>query len=148
AAPDSVEPIVLRAISYSEQDQPARAAETLEAARSRFPEALELWTAEAELLVRQKKFDEALARVDVAQKKFGDRIELRLARATIWTVRGAKQEELVKVLKTLAEGLGSFPKEKRRDLLTRLAAELAAQQDVKGAEEIWSRLAEEDPADV
>ena len=149
AAPNSVEPIVLRAIVYSEQDQPAKAGETLEAARSRFPRALELWTVEADVLVRQKKFDEALSRLDGAQKQLGgDRIELRLARATIWAAKGDASRRLVKALNGLARGLEPFPKEKRRDLLARLAAELAAQQDIRGAEEIWLRLVDDDPDDV
>ena len=86
--------------------------------------------------------------MDVAQKQLGDRIELRLARAAIWAARGGPQEEVVKVLNGLAKDLESFPKEKRRGLLACLAGELAAQQDVKGAEGIWSRLAEEDPEDL
>ena len=148
AAPNSVEPIVLRAMLYAEQDQQAKAWETLEAARSKFPEALEPWTAEAELLVRQKKFDEALGRLDSAQKQLGDRIELRLARATIWVGRGAPTEEVVKVLNGLAKDLEPSRRTKRRGLLAYLAGELAVRQDVKGAEEIWLRLAEEDPEDV
>ena len=148
SAPDSVELVVRRAILFAEQDQQAKAREVLETARSRFPEAVEPWTAEAELLVRQKKFVDALRRLDDARKQLGDRIELRLARATIWATRGAPQEEVVRALNGLAEDLGSFPKEKRRSLLTYLAGELAVQRDVKDAEGIWSRLAVEDREDL
>ena len=138
----------MRAIIYVEQEQYAKAWDVLEAARSRFPESVEPWTAEAELLVRQKKFDEALGRLDSAQKQLGgDRIELRLARATIWAGRDAPQQEVVKVLNGLAQDLEPFPKEKRRGLLAYVARKLADHQDVKGAEEIWLRLADDDPAD-
>ena len=148
AQPNSVEPIVLRAKLYAAQDQQEKAWETLEAARSKFPEALEPWTAEAELLMWRKKFDEALGRLDGAQKQLGDRIELRMARATIWVVRGAPKEEVVNVLNGVAKDLGAFPKEKRRGPLAYLAGELTVRQDFKGAEGIWLRLAEEDPEDV
>ena len=149
AAPNSVEPVVLRGLLYEEQDQQAKAWEVLEAARSRFPEAVEPWTAEADLLLRQKKFKDALDRLDVARKQLGgDRIELRLARATIWVVRNAPRDEVVEALNGLAKDLEPFPKEKRRSLLVSLAAELAVRQDVKGAEEIWLRMVDDDPEDV
>jgi tetratricopeptide (TPR) repeat protein len=149
AAPNSVEPLVLRALLHADQDQHAKAWEVLEAARSRFPEAVEPWTAEAELLSRQKKFDAALDRLDAARKQLGgDRIELRLARAMIWVARGAPRDEVVEALNGLAKDLEPFPKEKRRGLLVALAGELAVRQDVKDAEEIWLRLVDDDPDDV
>ena len=148
-SPKAVEPVVLRAMLNAEQDQPAKALEALEAARLRFPEAVEPWSAEAEVLVRQKKFDEALGRLDLAQKQLdGDRIELRLNRATIWAGRGAPKEVVVKVLKGLAEDVDRFPKQKRKILLSYLAGELAARQELRAAEGLWARLAEDDPKDV
>ena len=68
ASPRSVHLLVLRAILRADQDQDAKVWEALEAARSEFPKAVEPWTAEADLLVRQKKFDEALGRLDDARK--------------------------------------------------------------------------------
>jgi predicted Zn-dependent protease len=149
AGPRTVELVVLRAILYEEQDQPAKAWEVLEAARSEFPGAVEPWTAEAELLMRQKKYEEALGRLDLARKELdGDRAELRLTRAAIWVAGGVPKEELAKDLNGLAKDLDAFPKEKRRGLLTYLARELAAHQDVEDAERLWLRLAEDDPEDA
>ncbi len=148
ASPRSVHLLVLRAILRADQDQDAKVWEALEAARSEFPKAVEPWTAEADLLVRQKKFDEALGRLDDARKALGDRVELRLARAVIWVGRGVPKEELVEVLKDLAKDLDPFPKEKRRNLLAYLATQLAVLEDAKDARALWSRLAEDDPENV
>jgi tetratricopeptide (TPR) repeat protein len=149
AGPRTVELVVLRAILYEEQDQPAKALEVLEAARSEFPDAVEPWTTEAEVLMRQKKYEEALGRLDLARKALdGDRTELRLARAAIWVAGGVPKEELAKDLNGLAKDVDAFPKEKRRGLLAYLARELAAHQDVEDAERLWLRLAEDDPEDA
>ena len=143
AAPGSAEPVVLRALLYAEQGQNAKAEDALATARSRFPQAVEPWIYEAELLGREKTYDEALSVLDRALQKLGDKVEFRLARAALWVRKGGPQAPAA--LNGLAEGLEIFPKESRRALLATLATELSRQQDYQGAARMWSRLAELDP---
>ena len=147
AAPEAAEPVVLRAVLFAEQDQAAKAMDALETARSRFPKALDPWIAEAQLLGREKKFDDALSVLDRAQKVLGDQVEFRLARASLWVNKGGPQVQ--EALNGLADGIEKFSKENRRSLLTTLAMDLSrlrgSQRDLEGAARMWSRLAEQDP---
>ena len=60
AVPGSPEVMILRAFAYLDEGQEAKAREALATAREQFPKAIEPWIAEVEVLVRRKKFDEAI----------------------------------------------------------------------------------------
>ena len=145
-ATGSPEAMVLRAIAYADQDQEAKARDTLATARVKYPEAVEPWIAEVDLLVRRKKFDEAISLLDLARKQFGDRIEFRLARVTEAVARGGPQA--LAILNDMTKNIESFPKEQRRSLLASLAGEMGRLEDRQGAARMWSQLAEQDPQDL
>ncbi len=63
-------------------------------------------------------------------QQLGDRVELRLARMQLASIRGGPQA--VPALIKLGEGLEPFSREDRRRLLTTLAAELAARAGRQG----------------
>jgi cellulose synthase operon protein C len=142
APPKGIEPQLLRARLLAEQGREAEADDALRTIRSAFPKDPRPWTVQAELLIRQKKFPEAQAQLDQAQRQLGDRVELRLARVLLASVRGGSQA--VPALNELGRGLESFSREDRRRLLTVLAAELGRQRDLKGAAAAWEQLAREE----
>jgi tetratricopeptide (TPR) repeat protein len=149
AAPQSAEPVILRGqllLVRGGPGDPKAARDLLATARARVPQSIELWTAEAALLGQQKKFDEALDLLDQAQRKLGDRVELRLLRAGLWVAKGGPK--VVQVLTDLAKNLEPFSRQDRRRLLATLAFELVRQQDLPGATRLWSQLAVQDPNDL
>ena len=104
--------------------------DALKTARSRFPQAVEPWTTEAQLLGQEKKYDEALACWIEPSEALGDRVEFRLARAVLWVRKGGPKA--LAALNGLGDDLETFPKESRRTLLATLATELTRQQDSRG----------------
>ena len=142
----SPEVMILRANVYADRDQDAKAREVLSAARVQFPKAIEPWTAEVEVLLRRKKFDEAIGLMDLAREQFGDRIELRRVRVAAAVAKGGPQAPAT--LNDIAKNIESFPKDQRRSLLALLAGELGRLEDRQGAARMWSQLAEEDPQDI
>jgi cellulose synthase operon protein C len=143
ASPGAPEPVLLRAQMLQDRDQEAKALDVLETARGRFPKHPGPWIAQADILIRQKKLDEAQGVLDRARQQLGDRVDLRLLRARLAVARGGLQ--VVPALNELARGIEPFSREDRRRLLTDLAFELARQQDLAGAAQAWSRLVEQEP---
>ncbi len=143
ASPNTPEPVLLRAQMLQDRDQEAKALDLLQTARGRFPKHPGPWTAQADILIRQKKLDEAQGVLDEARQQLGDRVDLRLIRARLAVARGGPQ--VVPALNELARDIEPFSREDRRRLLTELAFELARQQDLAGAARAWSRLAEQEP---
>ena len=156
AAPDVIGPALLRVRLLLEEAggrEPAMKAayDKIETSLAQFPKDPVAWTTRAEMLIRQgksdeRKYDEARALLDRAQRELGDRIELRLSRMLLITSRGGPQ--VVPALNELGRGLEAFSREERRRLLTVLAAELGRQQDREGAADAWARLATEDPENL
>jgi tetratricopeptide (TPR) repeat protein len=145
-SPESVDPVILRANSYLEQNLVSKAQEELEKAQARFPQNVTIWGARANLKMIQKQFGEAQALLDQAQKQLGDRVELRLQRARLAATKGGPQ--VVKDLNDLGQNIESFSKEDRRALLNGLALELLGQGDIQGTIRLWSRVAEQEPNNV
>ena len=145
AAPDVIGPALLRVRLLLEEAggrEPALKAayDKIETSLAQFPKDPVAWTTRAEMLIRQarsdeRKYDEARALLDRAQRELGDRIELRLSRMLLISSRGGQQ--VVPALKELGRGLEAFSREERRRLLTVLAAELGRQQDREGAAGAW-----------
>ena len=140
AAPDVIGPALLRPAAAGGGRGPGAGDEGgLRQDRDlpqQFPKDPAAWTTRAEMLIRQgesdeRKYDEARALLDRAQRELGDRIELRLSRMLLISSRGGPQ--VVPALNELGRGLEAFSREERRRLLTVLAAELGRQQDREGA---------------
>jgi tetratricopeptide (TPR) repeat protein len=91
ALPESAEPLILRADYFIAQEQRPLAREELAKARKRFPKSAAVRCAEANLLVNEKKIDEAVGVLDDARKELGDGLELRLQRAKLAVLRGGPQ---------------------------------------------------------
>ena len=111
-----------------------------------FPKSVAIWTARAELLGVQKRFDEGQSLLDQARNPLGDHVELRLRRRKLLATKGGPQ--VVKDLNELGQNLEPFSKEDRRNLLNGLAIALKRQQDLQGAIRLWSQLAEQEPNDL
>ena len=149
AAPESVEPVVLRAELLRCKGNPAAARDELEKARSRFPKSGKLWAAQATFMGFQGRVDEALSLLDQAKEQLGERSNWATRSncgshvRSLWATK--KGPQVVKALNDLAQNIEPFSKEDRRKLLGGLAIELIRQQDLQGASRLLSQLAEEDP---
>jgi tetratricopeptide (TPR) repeat protein len=88
AQPESVEVTLLRAEALSARDQHEQAEQLLTRARDQQPRQVAYWTALAGLAELQGKPATILALLTEAEKHVGDRVELRLARATYWASHG------------------------------------------------------------
>ena len=145
SSPVLVEPLILRAEIYLEQDKYAKARDELGKAQLRFPENVVVRCAQAGLMALQKQFSEAQNLLDEAQKQLGDFVELRLQRAKLMVAKGGPQ--VVNDLNDLSQNVEHFSKEDRRKLLNGLATEFLRLPDLPGASRLWSRLAEQEPND-
>ena len=160
AAPESIEPIILRAklIVARDRTRIAEAREIVREARKHFPKSVELWNAEAHILSglwedaqanpvgKQRRVDEALAFLQAAEGQIGDSVELRVERGELWAAKTGPQ--VAPTLSGLAKDAEKFSKPDRRKLLNALAAELVFQQNFEEASRLWSQLAEDDPDDI
>jgi tetratricopeptide (TPR) repeat protein len=144
--PKSVGPVIYRARVLLAKDQPAQAEDEIRKALSRSPKNVDLWIALADLMMEQKRVDEALTLMEKASQQIGDRVELRLERAQLWAAK--KGPQVITELNRLAENCEAFSKEERHKLLYGLVFHLVRQQDLQGASRLWSRLAEEEPTNI
>jgi tetratricopeptide (TPR) repeat protein len=140
----AAEVAVLRAEALVAQDQLDQARDLLEARRQAQPDQVELWTALAAVLDRQGQADRALAILDEAGQRLGDRMELRLARARHWADRRGTAEPL----DPLGEGLDRFSADQQRQLLRALTDAAYRLGDSERARRLAARLAEQDPHDA
>jgi cellulose synthase operon protein C len=146
SAPESVDPLLIRAGLAVAQDRRAEARDQLEKAQSRFPKSVAIWCARANLLAVEKQFDASSRLLDQGRKELGDQVELRLNLARLAVARGGPQ--VAATLNELSKNLDPFSNADRRTLLFGLARELARVPDPKGAGRLWSLLAEQEPSDV
>src|SRR5439155_25345084 len=84
--PEPFELPLLRAEALAAQGKPG-ARDILEKALGKEPKRVELWTALAALTDLEGKGERVPALLDETQAKLGDRVEIRLARATYWSKR-------------------------------------------------------------
>jgi cellulose synthase operon protein C len=113
--PDSADVVILRAEALVAQGKWELARDLLVKARDHRPDQVALWISLAELADRRETRAAAVAILDEAQKRFGDRIELRLARISHW----AKQHgpEATAALALLEQNLASFSANDQEQLL-------------------------------
>ncbi len=141
--PEGVETEVLRSDLQQMQGQTADAQKTLEQAKEKYPDAVEVWLAQALHAMGEKNTSAADKLLAAAEAKFGDRVEIRLTRARLLVAPlprdGAAQ------LARLAEGIDKFSRPDRRRLLRGLAdraVELGARET---ASHLWDVLVVEQP---
>jgi tetratricopeptide (TPR) repeat protein len=145
-APESVEPVILRAELFLAQGNQQAAHDKLQDAQRRFPKSIDVRIAQANLAGFQSRIDDALKLLDEAEQQLGDQVELRLERAKLWTEK--KGPQFLKVLMDLSQGAEKFSKADRKKLLNGLAGELERQQDLEGASVLLTRLADEDETNL
>ncbi|HKM52671.1 MAG TPA: tetratricopeptide repeat protein, partial [Isosphaeraceae bacterium] len=150
--PGNVDVPILRAEVWLARNQPDRARYTLQKALDAHPDRVEPWLALAALAAREEtrtpgtdKPEAALAVLDQARAKLGDRIELQLARARFLAGLGGDYGR--RGLAELAGALDRISGNDQRALLNSLAAAYQIVGDTKRAEQLWSRLAEQERGD-
>jgi tetratricopeptide (TPR) repeat protein len=146
SAPNSLQVTLLRAQVLVAQDRLELTNDFLLQARNERPERSEYWLALAELAFHQRQQAKALEILDEAEKKLGDRFDLRLARARYWGQRGGEQAP--GALARLLRNTGRFTPEKRRRLQREVADAYARAGVLGAAKRIYSRLAEEQRHDL
>jgi cellulose synthase operon protein C len=146
SSPDSVEPLVFRADLAEAQGKRTLVRDLLEKTRTRFPKNVAIWSAQVNLLLIDRQFDEASRLLDQARKELGDSVDLRLESARLAVAKGGPQ--VVASLNALSENVDLFSKVDRFKLLSELAMHLARLSDPAGARRLWSRLADQEPNDI
>jgi len=146
AVADSPELVILRAESQMAQGQPERARDLLRHSRDQFPDKVEFWTALAELANRQETPAAALSVIEEAQRRLGDKVDLRLARLLALIKR--EGAAVSPALAELERGLEAFTPSDHERLLLGLADAHLQIGDPAGADRIINRLALLRPFDL
>ncbi len=146
-APESVEREMLQADLKLAKGEESDARKLLESVSNKYKDSIDPIVGLAYLDLRDKKPEQALERLDRAERQFGDRISFRLFRARI-IVAGAPSE-MDKQLEPLTERLDRFSADDRRQLL-RGIAEIATTKKTGHdlVDRLWDRLATEAPDDL
>lgn len=143
ALPDSPLVVILRAEAAVGRGKTDEARKALEAAREKSPKEIDYWVALAELNDRGGARARTDALLDEADKKLGDRVELRLARARHLGSGG--KDTPVGELMRLADGAEHFPPDQRGRLFAGLADILSATGHVPESLSLWKRAAGLEP---
>ncbi len=143
AIPDSSEVVILRSETLGAQRQLDSAWKLLEEARDRHPDEIDFWIALSTLAIRHARDEQALPILDAAEKRLGDRIQIRLARAKYWA--GRDGAEASTALTKLEDGAEKFSSQQRFQLFNGIAEARVRLGEIKQAIALWSALAVEDP---
>lgn len=119
-----------------------RAREKLDGTRTRDPKKVEAWVALADLERRQKRLKEAEKILTDASGRFGDRVELRLARARCLAEQNGEPAEKAAAISALGQGLERFSNDDRAKLLNGLADAQMRANNIREAETLWKQVAE------
>jgi cellulose synthase operon protein C len=144
--PDSAEVVVLGAELWAARGEFERARGVLQEARRRAPQQVEFYTAEVGLAGGHGGWEDALRALGEAQERLGDTVELRVARARVWTRRGTPEAR--ERLAELEQGLEKFSPEEQARLLKGLGEAYAVTNDMRGAARLWAQAAERRPHDL
>ncbi len=115
-------------------------------ARDRDPDELQYWTALVQMAGRKKDWDRAELLLDEAQRKLGDSVSLRVARAAYFLGRHGR--EAADQLKPLAEETQQFSEGERLQLWTFLGRYARQVDDYQHARQLWRKVAQKDPNDL
>lgn len=146
AMPQSADVIVLRAEAFAAQAQYGKARTLLKRANADDPNEVLFWCALANLAGQQRQISQGLATLDQAQKRIGDNIELRLARARLLAQEGNAERR--KGIAQLAENLDRFEALDRLRLLRELADISEHQGETVQARALWQRAIQLEPRDT
>ena len=112
----------------------------------RFPKSVEIRIAQANLTALQGRVDEALSLLEQAKKQLGDQVDLRLERAKLWASK--KGPQFRSDLMDLSQDVEKFFPADRKRLLNGLALEFVSAAGSRRGQQVWRRLATENPADI
>jgi tetratricopeptide (TPR) repeat protein len=146
AVPESTDIPLLRADMFLIQGKLDQAISLLTGARDKHPKEVTFWLVLAELTDRKGNSGAALGLLDEVQKQVGDSAELRVARARYWSGRDGVSAK--KALAELEENVSGFSKAQQHFLWRGLAAAYVRLGDLKKAEELWRRIADQQPQDL
>ena len=130
---------VMKAEATAARGDLTRTRELLLSAREKHGN-IEMWIALANLAIHdpQRGIGEAETILDEAEQKFGDGVQIRLARAWHWMRRGGK--EAPPALVRLTEGIERFDAPDQRRLLLGCAKGCGLLGDLGRADQLWRRL--------
>jgi tetratricopeptide (TPR) repeat protein len=107
---------------------------------------VEIWVGLANVEQQRGRADEALALLQEAAQRCGDRLELREARCHYWTRRGGP--EAARALDEIGQNVEKLKAEEKRRLLPTLAECYLRLGEFKRAEAMWRRIADRLPNDL
>jgi cellulose synthase operon protein C len=142
ATPDETNLTLLRAECLFGQGKSAETEKLLTAARDQHPEKTELWSALVSLAGRRQQWDRASELLDEAEKKFGDRVFIRLARGQFLLTRHGKNAAAD--LAKLGAESSKFSAEDRLQLHRELAMYLWEIGDLDHAKQLAAQACEAD----
>ncbi len=142
----SVEADLLQADLLVAQGELEKAREVLRASRDKNAEAVEPWVGLALIEARGKDPGRAADLLRQAEARFGDRVEIRLARARL--ASAAPTPQAAEQIKQLAAGAERFAATDRRRLLRTLAETAQALEPKTVADELWDELIKGFPNDL
>ena len=145
AAPGEAGPALLLARLLRVQGQEAKAFDVLDTARGKYPMDFRPWILEAQFRMQQKKVGEARSLLDRADKQFGDRVELRLARADLVVNQGGPQ--VIPALSELTGRIDAFSRGPP-DAAERHGRPAGAPAGPAGRPRALTRLVEEEPESI
>jgi tetratricopeptide (TPR) repeat protein len=136
---------ILRAEILAAQRRWDDAYRLLEEARRNWPEEGQLWIALAGLARRMGRPEEAAAVLDDVRRRLGDSVDLRLGTASDRSASPVSRPRPTLTFKDLSQGLEMFAPEDRVRLIDGLAVVSYRLGDREAAEQLWNRLAHEQP---
>jgi tetratricopeptide (TPR) repeat protein len=129
-------------VSSAEGSRPLLAAIALSPRRIR----LEPWVALVSVAERQGKLKEAWSLLQELEARFGDRVEIRLAKAGhLYRLDDSKQKQAIA---QLAEHIDAFTAAEQETLLRSIGQVLLKIGDVDGAFNLWREVARRKPNDL
>lgn len=145
--PDTVEATLLWVELFAAQKQFSQARALLEKRFQTKQDQVELWIARASLAQREQDDSQAALRVLAdAEKKVGDLVQLRLARARYLSDR--RESASVKDLQDLVANKEKFSSEDQVRLLNGLGETLYRSGQQEEARRLWTQAAEKRPNDL
>lgn len=141
--PDALDVSLMRAAMLSSRGQDDAARTLLEATRDRQPDQIETWLVLSALAGRQGRFKDSEALLADMAKKFGDRVEIRLGRARLFTDRG--HVDATPRITELINDVSSYNKEQKLALYSGIVEAYLRIGELKDAEKLWNRVTEIEP---
>ena len=139
---------VLKAEATAARGDLTRTRELLREAHDKQPEKIETWIAIANFASHDSQAGAADAEMilEETEQKFGDRVEIRLARA--WHGMRRRGAEIPQTLVRLTDGAEKFNAADQRRLLLMCAKGCALLGDLRRAELLWRRVEKMRPHDL